>query len=325
MMRKKVWRHDEEANTSTTGGRKEIRCQMELATPDELFGEDTGGGTANEGEETTSTTGERNGLLDALNEWAAVSRREATSQTTRIHRSTQSTQENPRKPKKTQGRLGHHPEASTEDTRATIVKAIMDAIQDTVDDGSRDTGEQEYSDLKMSREYRPCFELARRLRGIEDRHGVTFSLTRQREVALCWLEEHPENTWEDEPEDFVLQLQDGYRRVRIPFSEENVLTATWEEAGRTLPPPATLEYGESTQRLASWCRELQRCSGDKPFHLATRSVQERLKLSTPKAAWIRLHSLVVIGLLAEVDKGTMAGRLATTWRYLGTEASVRVG
>ena len=81
-------------------------------------------------------------------------------------------------------------------------------------------------------------------------------------------------------------------------------------------PPSTNLGPESYP--ASLCRQLQREAGEKPFFLACRSAANRVDVSHTQAArWLFL--LVADVLLIEVEKGSKATHLASSYRYIARD------
>ena len=83
-----------------------------------------------------------------------------------------------------------------------------------------------------------------------------------------------------------------------------------------LPEEAYRYEQEPLRQLVSLCRELQRVSGEFPFFLSCRTVERFLGVGFKTAnRWLFL--LVEEGVLEIVRKGSMVGRRASRYRYVG--------
>ena len=69
------------------------------------------------------------------------------------------------------------------------------------------------------------------------------------------------------------------------------------------------------QRLVMVCQGLQALAGDEPFFLSARMAATVLGVTDGKYAHKLLSRLVRGGYLVPVERGTLASRLATTWRF----------
>lgn len=113
----------------------------------------------------------------------------------------------------------------------------------------------------------------------------------------------------------------AWPRVKHPAGT-GPLDRVLEDARRLGPPPETLKYGDKFQLLASLCRELQRRAGNESFFLGCRTAGKLIGVSHV-AAWNYFQLLQANRLLRMIEKGTKAGRKATSWRYTGSDLASR--
>ena len=87
----------------------------------------------------------------------------------------------------------------------------------------------------------------------------------------------------------------------------------------TVEPPEAVRHYESEplKLLASFCRELQRATGDAPFFLSVRTVGKYFHVD-PSTASRWLYLLRVDHVIDEVEKGTQKSGRASRFRYRGT-------
>ena len=94
-----------------------------------------------------------------------------------------------------------------------------------------------------------------------------------------------------------------------------------ERAKQNPLPLAAHNYESPKLRLlVALCRELQREAGGEPFFLSCRAAAQFLDLGKDHpTAWKHLGRLIHDGIIEEVEHGTLAGRRASTYRYVATD------
>ncbi len=155
------------------------------------------------------------------------------------------------------------------------------------------------------------FRLARALKGIPslaDAPAEAF-----REVVWEWYRlARPHigtKVWEVTWSDFL----NAWPKVVFPEGQGLMAEILKRADASDLPPIAAQYEAPATHRLIKLCRELQRASGDRPFFLACRTVQDLLGIDFMTASR-RLRMLVADGILAVVEPGTK--RRAARYRYI---------
>jgi hypothetical protein len=162
------------------------------------------------------------------------------------------------------------------------------------------------------------FLLARLCKAAEKLTGKQLSVGDKREVFNRW---HGEARVFTKPElmsdDYFFEFLEAYESAAYPLGED-ILAKAWEAANSKEPPAAAMQFeSEQIRRLVSLCHELQLGAGDRPFHLACRTVQTFFKVKSHKTASSWLKGLVCSGVLELVKCGTLKDRLASEYRYVG--------
>jgi len=158
------------------------------------------------------------------------------------------------------------------------------------------------------------FSLARTLKAIPLLTDASWKVLRPyveywHQQALPVIETKPfEETWID--------FLKAWPKVKFPKgSEPMALALEWARIAE-LPEEAYRYEQEPLRQLVSLCRELQRVSGEFPFFLSCRTVERFLGVGFKTAnRWLFL--LVEEGVLEIVRKGSMVGRRASRYRYVG--------
>jgi len=164
--------------------------------------------------------------------------------------------------------------------------------------------------------HKSLFELARRVRGLEEAAGGKYSLAALRAAIKTWCALNPHLGDVQMEVDYMAEFMDAYQGVRVPAGSEPTLDAAWRVALEAAPVPEAAEYGEALGMLAAWCRELQRTAGSRAFYLGSRTVADRFDLAVPMLAWRRLRLLCTIGVLELVEPGRAGLRgEAAKFRY----------
>ncbi|MGD0092604.1 MAG: hypothetical protein ABSE73_22040 [Planctomycetota bacterium] len=117
-------------------------------------------------------------------------------------------------------------------------------------------------------------------------------------------------------EDFEIELEESLDKVQIPFGEDPALTAAWERAKIAETPATATLLSPEYRQLIRLMRELQRDTGEAPFHLSVEQLRTISGLSNKVQANRRLHWLKGHGFIEEITKGTLSSRLASEYRYI---------
>jgi hypothetical protein len=150
------------------------------------------------------------------------------------------------------------------------------------------------------------FELAREVRGVEQRRGKRLTVTQYK--AIC-------DKWEDasrpslrKGHDYFPEFLAKLDRVTMPKGE--TLGTAFERAKLRQPPSKVLVVNKDLQLLASLCRELQEMFGDQPIMLCQTSIAKLFTVSQQTISeWIRaLKTLEVLRLAEPAIKNARAAR-----------------
>jgi hypothetical protein len=110
-------------------------------------------------------------------------------------------------------------------------------------------------------------------------------------------------------QDFIV----AWNRIKsLPLSLERVV----EKAKSAPTPPIAMHYGEPLRLLVRVCQALQKEWGDRPFFLSVREA-ERISGMSRMEAWRAFQVLQFDEILKLETMGTLKGRKATQWKYLG--------
>ncbi len=117
-------------------------------------------------------------------------------------------------------------------------------------------------------------------------------------------------------DEYFLEFLAAWEDARIPLGESS-MNQILETAKKVSPPQVALQFADPRIiLLVTICRELQRKSGEKPFYLACRTVQQLFDLGSQTTANDWLKGLRRLGILHLVEKGGPVTRKATRFRYL---------
>jgi hypothetical protein len=100
------------------------------------------------------------------------------------------------------------------------------------------------------------------------------------------------------------------------------IKAAIERAGCNPPPPEAIQFpNPQLQLLVGLCRELQIQRDKRPFYLSCRDAADAIGVTGKQShviahRWLKM--LCAVGVLRLEKVGTMAGRRANEYRYLGT-------
>jgi hypothetical protein len=167
-----------------------------------------------------------------------------------------------------------------------------------------------------SQNHRCLFDLARRLKGIEQRTGTSFEsaqlktmFKRWHELAVDYL--RPGLTFDD----YFFEFLEAIECVKYPAGEA-VLADAWERAQKAEPPPEAMEIDSpDIRRMVALCRELQLRAGDSPFILPARVAQRLFRHDNHVQSWRWLAGLCRLGILQKVKAGSHAKREVNEYRY----------
>lgn len=109
----------------------------------------------------------------------------------------------------------------------------------------------------------------------------------------------------------------GWQRVRVPVGQ-GVIETAFQRAKESLSPPTVVEqFGEGPiALLGSLCRELQRINGEKEFYLDCRTAGRLIGVDHV-SAWRYLRAFCEVGILEAGDKGSLATRRSSRFRFVG--------
>ena len=160
---------------------------------------------------------------------------------------------------------------------------------------------------------RPLFDLAREVRGCEEKFGKPFSLEILKQIIQRWRSANLSNL--NLNKDYLIEFLDKLELVRFP--DGMVLVKAFEIANKQPPPTCLKGLPEELQLLGCLCRELQGRAGTEPFFLDGRSAAKLLGVSHRRvASWLRVlcRRLPILG---EIKKGHRG--VASRYRYIAVD------
>jgi hypothetical protein len=117
-------------------------------------------------------------------------------------------------------------------------------------------------------------------------------------------------------DEYFMEFLAAWAGAKVPLGESS-FKAIWESTKEAEPPPIATQFSDPRLiRLCTLCRELQRSSGEKPFYLAVRTVQELFELPSPSTAHKWLTGLQQLKIIEPEEKGGPETNRATRFRYL---------
>ncbi|GAF94276.1 unnamed protein product, partial [marine sediment metagenome] len=164
-----------------------------------------------------------------------------------------------------------------------------------------------------SQRHRKIFEFGRELKAIPALAEAPLSelkpiVQRWHKRALAHIRTKPfEESWFD--------FCEGWEKVKFAKGEEPMAKIVARAKKAEIPEIAEQYDQPLLQLLVAVCREQQRESGDEPFFLSSRTVEEYLGVNHV-TAWRWLRGLQHDGILKLVQTGTQAGHKASRYRYL---------
>jgi hypothetical protein len=161
------------------------------------------------------------------------------------------------------------------------------------------------------------FELARRVKGMEQRTGTSLTMEELRAILNRWLELAVEFLRPGQSADeYFFEFLAALECVKYPVGER-VLEAAWQRACASEPPPeAAAIESPDIRRLVCLCRELQLSAGKRPFILPARTVQGLFHHHDHIKGWRWLEGLCRMKILCKVKAGNSARREVNEYRYL---------
>jgi hypothetical protein len=158
----------------------------------------------------------------------------------------------------------------------------------------------------------PLFDLAREVRGGEERLRRTFSPKILKKIIEQWQSANLTNLKPDK--DYLIEFLDKLSLVRFPAGM--VLVKAFKRANNQPPPSRLKGFPRGFQLLGCLCRELQRQAGTEPFFADGRSVAKVLDIPHETiASWIR--ALCRLRVVYLVKRG-VTGR-ASRYRYIAPD------
>jgi hypothetical protein len=117
-------------------------------------------------------------------------------------------------------------------------------------------------------------------------------------------------------EEYVEDFISCVRKVKQPL-DTNSLDNAKKAAEQDIRENEVVRFGERTAKLIALCRQLQSLTGDAAFFLSQRDANEYLNARNPYVAKNAFARLIEHGILKEEQKGTITGKKASRYRYLG--------
>jgi hypothetical protein len=148
--------------------------------------------------------------------------------------------------------------------------------------------------LKKSRtSYNILFELAREVRGVEQRRGKSLTVIQYKTICDKW--EAASRPFLRKGHDYFTEFLAKLASVSMPKGE--TLESAFQRSERRQPPSKVLVVpNKGLRSLASLCRELQEMFGDQPIMLSQTSIAKLFTVSQQTISeWIRaLRTLDVL-------------------------------
>lgn len=157
------------------------------------------------------------------------------------------------------------------------------------------------------------FDLARALLTQEKILGRKFNMAETKATFDYWHRSSNPMFLSHTHADYFSEFLQKRSQTTKPL-DEGTLHAAWETAKAKPLPPETEGLPEIARRLAALCRELS--IGRSTFYLSNRSAAALFEVDPMKINRF-FHSLIGYGLLECVEKGQLAHRKASEYRYHG--------
>jgi hypothetical protein len=165
---------------------------------------------------------------------------------------------------------------------------------DEVEDGCGGVCVEKYVLKRAGTSNKQLHELAREVRGVENRQGKRFSLPQHKAIFQKW--EAKSKPFLRPRHDYFVEFLAKLDCVLVPKGE--TLQAAFRRAKHRQPPGKVSGISnKNVQLLASLCRELQEVTGDQPIMLHQASIAKLFGHSDHRniSNWIR--ALKTLGLL----------------------------
>jgi len=170
---------------------------------------------------------------------------------------------------------------------------------DEAEDGCGGVCVEKYVLKRAGTSNKQLHELAREVRGVENRQRKRFSVRQYKAIFQKW--ERKSNPFLRRGHDYFVEFLAKLDCVLIPKGE--TLQAAFERAKRRQPPSKVSSIGnKNVQLLASLCRELQEMMGDQPIMLHQASIAKLFGHSDHRniSNWIK--ALKTLGVLRVVKR-----------------------
>ncbi len=171
---------------------------------------------------------------------------------------------------------------------------------------------------KQPHENHKClFTLARAVKAFELRQNRKWTIQEMRSLFLRWHERaRPFLRQNQNKDDYWFEFLEAYDNADHPLGVD-IIASAWDLAqGKEFPEVARQFETDNVRLLVSLCRELQALCGDKPFFLASRTVQRLFELDSHATGARWLKGLCRSGILKVVEQGGRETNKATRFRYL---------
>jgi len=170
------------------------------------------------------------------------------------------------------------------------------------------------------------FPLARIARTIERRTGCPVTVDRLEMIFDAWYaycESADISTHTGDPSDYFASFVAIYDSTRVPH-DEGIMERALEAAMRS-PEPLGINKLRKTNpdilRISSLCYQLHLLNVDGHFFLSVRKVEQLIPhLKRQKINYI-IRYLCASGFIEEIQKGSLSGRQASVFKYMGDKAS----
>ena len=161
------------------------------------------------------------------------------------------------------------------------------------------------------------FNLARAIKGLEIEQNRKWTDQQMKPLFLRWHDAaKPFLRQAQSQDEYWFEFLEAYDNVDHPLGVD-VVSNAWDSAHGKEPPAVALQFESREVRLlVSLCRELQVICGDKPFFLASRTVQRLFEQESHATAARWLRGLCRTGILKVVAQGGPDTNKATRFRYL---------
>jgi hypothetical protein len=161
---------------------------------------------------------------------------------------------------------------------------------------------------------RQIFTLARGIKALEAQ-GSKFTTDALKDIFYQWHARAVVYLKQDQTrEDYLMEFFQAYHRAKIPLGS-GLPQQAWELVQTEPQPPAAAQFENDKLRLlVSFCFQLQRLTGRKPFYLSSRMGAGFLQQPSHTTCDKWLKALCGMEILKEVKKGDT--HLATEYRYL---------